>query len=363
VAQGRLHAAKTLYEEAIAYGLAQNGGEPFPPAGYAYAGLGDLFYEQNELEHARHYALQARRLGEALGNGTVRRRSIMLLTQLAQSAGDWASAEALWQRGRSIRSPIDEGIMVVAQVRFWLIQIAMTPHAHPQLVAQSDKGGEPLAAAIRWSKRYGNHKAMATGYWEILTEITLAWVALAQGQPERTLARLEPLTMLVRDAGQSHNMVRICVLQALGYQAQDDSTTALSILSSALELAAPAGYIRTFVDFGWPMQRLLRMAAEQGTPSAYLTTLLAAFPATDQAPDVAAHPSVRAEFPVLVDSLNERETTILRLMAAGLSNQEIADELYLSLNTIKWYVRHLFDKLAVNKRTQAVARAQELHLL
>jgi ATP/maltotriose-dependent transcriptional regulator MalT len=61
--------------------------------------------------------------------------------------------------------------------------------------------------------------------------------------------------------------------------------------------------------------------------------------------------------------LSERETEVLELVAAGRSNAEIARELYLSVGTVKAHVHHIFGKLLVRSRSQAVARARELRLL
>jgi LuxR family maltose regulon positive regulatory protein len=127
----------------------------------------------------------------------------------------------------------------------------------------------------------------------------------------------------------------------------------LEILQQSFDLAAPEGYIRTYIDLGSPMQYLLQQAAVQGIAPAYVSQLLRNFPAP---PD--DEPTVN-----LVEPLNDREQSILRLMAAGLSNREIAEELYLSVNTIKWYSTHIYSKLGVNSRTKAVARAQEADIL
>ena len=75
-----------------------------------------------------------------------------------------------------------------------------------------------------------------------------------------------------------------------------------------------------------------------------------------------AEPSAPREQP-LVEPLSDRELEILRLIAAGRSNPEIADLLYLSPNTVKWHVKNLYGKLQVGSRIEAVARGQELGLL
>jgi LuxR family maltose regulon positive regulatory protein len=118
-------------------------------------------------------------------------------------------------------------------------------------------------------------------------------------------------------------------------------------------LAAPEGYARTFIDLGPPMQHLLQQAAVQGIASAYVLQLLSNFPAS---PD--DKPAINP-----VGPLNDREQSILRLMAAGLSNREIAEELYLSVNTVKWYGSQIYGKLGVKKRAEAVDQAHELGIL
>ena len=132
---------------------------------------------------------------------------------------------------------------------------------------------------------------------------------------------------------------------------------ALALVAGALPLAEPQGYVRLFAAAGEPMQRLLeRAAAARPAGAAYLRRLLEAMPAGS---DV-AHTAPGAE---PADELNDRELAILRLLAAGRSNREIAAELYLSVNTVKWHARHLYAKLGVNRRALAVARARELGIV
>jgi LuxR family maltose regulon positive regulatory protein len=126
-------------------------------------------------------------------------------------------------------------------------------------------------------------------------------------------------------------------------------------LERALSLAEPEGYVRTFVDEGEPMARLLRRALAQGLAPSYVASLLAAL-------GEEAMPLPPGEQP-LVEPLTQREIEVLHLIAAGLSNQEIAQELVIALSTVKSHINHMYGKLGVKSRTQAVARAQELGLL
>jgi LuxR family maltose regulon positive regulatory protein len=155
------------------------------------------------------------------------------------------------------------------------------------------------------------------------------------------------------------------VLEAVAHQAQGGSDRAIELLHDALAIAEPGGFVRLFVDEGPPMARLLTDAATRGIKPHYTEQLLAVFwPAGKKQVDPALSPSATpGPLPPLVESLSEREIEILQLIAGGLKNREIADRLYLSVNTIKVHTRNIYGKLDVHNRTQAVAKARALGML
>ena len=128
-------------------------------------------------------------------------------------------------------------------------------------------------------------------------------------------------------------------------------------------VAEPGGFIRLFVDEGAPMAQLLAVAAKRGVMPEYINRLLAAFPALPPLPDGRGSDGAPRPSPLLVEPLSRRELEILQLIADGLSNQEIGDRLYLALDTVKGHNRRIFEKLQVQRRTEAVARARALGLL
>jgi len=134
----------------------------------------------------------------------------------------------------------------------------------------------------------------------------------------------------------------------------------VQLLSDALALAEPGGFIRLFVDEGLPMAQLLSEAAAHGIMPDYVGKLLAVFEAEEQK---SADKSVLPPAQPLIEPLSQREMEVLRLMAQGLSNREISEQLFLALSTVKGHNRIIFDKLQVQRRTEAVARARELGLL
>ena len=135
----------------------------------------------------------------------------------------------------------------------------------------------------------------------------------------------------------------------------------MQLLGNALSLAEPGGFIRIFVDEGLPMAQLLYEAAAHGFMPDYTGRLLAAFP-TDE-PEQADSSQSQAANSEWVEPLSEREIEVLQLIAEGLTNQEIASRLFLSLHTVKVHAHNIYGKLGVHNRTQAAARARALGIL
>ncbi len=181
---------------------------------------------------------------------------------------------------------------------------------------------------------------------------------LAQGDAPVALARLDSLRTAAAAKGWQDELLQVTLLQALAHQTQGDTDAALRHLEEALTLAEVGGFIRLFVDEGAPMAELLVMIAGRGVMPTYVGKLLAAFPT----PSVAGAPRASRPAPLL-DPLSARELEILQLIADGLSNQAIAAQLFLALDTVKGHNRRIFEKLQVQRRTEAVAKARALQLL
>ena len=194
--------------------------------------------------------------------------------------------------------------------------------------------------------------------------ISQARVHLAQGDTSAALAVLEPLRQQVEAKGWQDERLKVMVLQAVALHAHGEKDKAVQLLGDALALAEPGGFIRLFVDEGLPMAKLLSEAAAHGVmPDVYrqaagrIPRILDAQCAND-----AIHNPQSAIQP-LIEPLSQRELEVLQLIAQGLSNQEISERLFLALRHGKGHNRKIFDKLQVQRRTEAVARARELGLL
>jgi LuxR family maltose regulon positive regulatory protein len=162
--------------------------------------------------------------------------------------------------------------------------------------------------------------------------------------------------------------LKAMVLQAVTLHIQGEKDKAVQLLGDALALAEPGGFIRTFVDEGEPMRltisdfRLLiekQLRSQDHKLLGYVDKLLAAFA------QPTGMPQSKIEIPKseMLEPLSQRELDVLRLIAEGLSNQDICERLFLALDTVKGHNRRIFNKLQVQRRTEAIARARELGLI
>jgi len=189
----------------------------------------------------------------------------------------------------------------------------------------------------------------------------------ATGAPPRDeLARVVELVNAQCEAdaanGWTYGVVQHLALLALAHRALGDDNQAAERLAAAIPLAEPMGLVRTFVDHGTRMAALLRDVAAREQGSSFVARLLAAFRDDSLRGQASSASPVPASQP-LIEPLRLREIEVLRHIASGRSNREIADEMVLAESTVKWYLRNIFGKLNVHRRTQALARARELNLL
>jgi LuxR family maltose regulon positive regulatory protein len=233
-----------------------------------------------------------------------------------------------------------------------------------------------IAAAAAWVRGRGLDPGNEPGYPKEPEYLVLARVLIAQNQPGQALHLLERLYARAAAQGRTGSLIEIQSLRALALAAQSDDVAAATALTEALTLACPQGYVRVFTDEGPPMAALLgRLAAAQRTRQTavtravspgYLTRLARAFERDSPRAGPAGSArtaSAMAAAAGLVDPLTEREVEVLRLMAAGKPNKQIASELVVSLHTVKKHVTHVLGKLGAANRTEATTRAGELGLL
>jgi LuxR family maltose regulon positive regulatory protein len=351
LSRGEFQLAAQRYQQGLAW--CRQTTPPSALACWMHAGLAALHYEWNELSAALHHAQQAIELGQQCGEVKVLMYARLTLAQALQTQGQAEEALAVLQTATDIaRQSTNVGIeqqLDLARARLWLRQ---------------GKG----SSLDSWLQQQGVSLHFDTLPSHQLT--MLAWLHLIG----RAAHHLAPPTLLTRLVGRIHErcetacadrLIRLVVedsiLLALSHHAQGQPEEAARCMALAVAMAEPMGLLRTFADVPHPaVVTLLRQLPARREQSGYVQRLLALF--AEDPPFVSSNPTPALSDPI-VDPLTQRELEVLRHIANGLSNQEIAREMVVALSTVKWYLRNIYGKLHVNRRTQALAEARRLNLL
>ena len=302
------------------------GDPPQPIACEGFLGLARIHYEWNELDAAEQYGQQCFQMTQQMDNVDSFVSYGIFLSRLMLARGDVPGAVTV----------LDEVEEFVHHNNF---EFRMSSVADAQVLALLREGSVEKAAQLARMHDL---------------PFSQARVHLAEGDSASALAILERLCQQAKD--QPDERLKVAVLQAIAYQANGELDKALQALGDALMLAEPDGFMRIFLGEGAVMAQLLSDAMAQGMMPGYVSKLLAVFEAEKQEPDL---PLPQA----LIDPLSERELEVLALVAAGLKNKEIAEQLFISLNTVLYHIKNIYDKLGVRKRTLAIIKARELDLL
>jgi LuxR family transcriptional regulator, maltose regulon positive regulatory protein len=345
ISRGRLRKAEELLLDGQR--LAENRPEGVPSvAGIIHTGMGELLYERGDLDEARRLLEEGIEHGRRSGEAKILVYGYVNLARVLMARGDAEGAHSLIREagGLTPRWPL----IWAWRARFWL--------------ARGD-----VESAARWAREYGATEDYMS-YPRHFERITMARVLLGENRTDEALDTLGSLLEDALSEGRMAHEIELRVLLALASERLGATDETLEHLERALTLAEPEGFVRVFVDEGLPMAALLeRVIREQrddgsysGAPEVYAGRLLEHFAL--QAADSGNGGPRSGRSPGL-EPLSGREVEVLELVAAGRSNAEIARELFLSVGTVKAHVHHIFGKLLVRNRSQAVARARELRLL
>jgi ATP/maltotriose-dependent transcriptional regulator MalT len=318
-------------------------GHPLPMAGLIYVPLGMLYYETNDLERAYHHLTTGIALCQHMGTVYYALVGQQTLAKLYYARGE---IEAMWEtlataRELAARSENQRRIRLISAVT-----------ADLQL-----RQGHTVAAALTL-----NDLPPTADDRSEQENLTFARLLLAQGRPQAAHSLLLQLEQFAQGQGRHGSLIIIRLLQALAHQSLNQSAATLDCLEQALCLAAPEGYRRVFLDEGTAVATILsqrRVVAPE-----FIDALLEAFPKRPAgAKSIDATPGATTPAHPLIEPLSEIQLKILRLVADGLSNREIADRLAITEGTTKWHLNKIYGKLSVSSRTQAVALARQLMLL
>jgi len=335
------------------FSKAEQDGRLLPVAGYIHIGLARVCYEFNRLDEANQHLLEAIKLGQQMADRRAEKIIYGLLTRIEIAEFDFENAYRSVQNTQHA-VPIDE------------VDYDLRGSDYPQvwLWLKTNK----IRKLERWFKEKPICIEEVTHFKTKFTLTMHARVLMAlyrEHQDEifirKAIELLDNLLELAENNGWGGKVIKILALQAVTFHEIGKPKLAQIKLAQALTLAKPDGYIRTFVDEGPLMAALLYEALKHEMMPDYVQRLLAAFPKT--CPKEGNSTSPRVDQSELVEPLSDREIEVVELLAKGLTNQGVAEKLFLSVHTIKTHTRNIYGKLNVNNRTQAVNRARTLGIL
>jgi len=316
--------------------------------GWLLAVWAEVLVETNNLDEALNKGIEGVEITKQGDDIAMIGWSQLCLSRILYSRGDLDGADNILRELEGASLEHDMPPFVAAMTSAWRVRL---------LLARNK-----LDAANQWVEARSLHIDDEITQLTESMYIVFARVLLAEGQVENAIYLLERLMGMAEAVSRISSAIKILLLQALAFQAKGDLEAALEKIEQALRYAKPGGFVYVFVDEGPALARLLYEIAERNVMPEYVQQLLFAFPTISAGEEADSLKSTTALVNA-VEHLSARELDVLELLAEGMSRQDIAAELVLSLNTVKVHVRNIYSKLDVHNQMNAVAKARGLGIL
>jgi LuxR family transcriptional regulator, maltose regulon positive regulatory protein len=348
--QAALHKAEELYHQVLA--LAREAHDDHDTV-HALQSLAAIAYERNELATAEQQAREALDIGEQIGNTEQQVEAALLLAHVEHARGQ---REAALQRCASLSDMLSN------------VSPPYTPlHAQLKRKIQAEQARFHLAAGDdstvqRWANSRDQYDEQISRFQREHEELIIVRLLIVQGKTEEAQDMLVWLLASAGEAGRMRSMLAIQLLQAITFAASKQLQEARQRLLRVLTQAHTEGFLRLFLDEGETVAALLHTLLPQIHERVLLTYARSILHAFEQERGETEAPTVLSPR-LLIEPLSPQELRVLRLLVAGRSNQEIASEQIVSINTIRTQVRSIYHKLGVNNRVGASEMARQLNLL
>lgn len=332
--QGQLREAEALCRSALTE-YVDSRGKRLPILGMIYSPLAMICYEKGDFEEAEFFARTGSELCQRLFSSVIMGKdNEIVLARIAFQRGNLKEALELIQ---STAQAARQSNMVMIVYKMMISQVELD--LYQGNLAEAKIGLNDLNTLVQTHLPKAEH---------VVVHLHAIYEASA-GQPQKALDLLDRLVQANKDEGSFRRLIGVYVTKALVHQKLADHEQATRTFELAIRMAAPEGFKTVFFPHPHRQTSRLLQATRSIAPSFVDSILEATQPDTEFSAK-------------LVDPLSEQEIRILKLIMAGKSNQGIAEEAVISVGTAKWHVHNILQKLGVNNRSQAIARAHELEI-
>jgi len=345
--EGKLREAHTTCQEAMQLAQWSSSHQPLPTLSHVYSTLSFVLCEWNDLEGAIRYGREAVDLARRWEQADALHFALNNLGYALFASGDVDGAfDALrqsWQVAHRTSAWFEE-ISITQEVEWFLAQEKLEAALQRLHIAQVDVDESSRLSPDPFKMRF--------------TLFISIQVFIAQKQYTKALSLITHLMEDLEEKGAGHYYLRLLIWQVLAYHGLRQEEQSLAALRRALTLAAPEGYVRSFIGSGPALIYLLHQARDAGVMTDYVDKLLSAVKQGIKAKPIEA--DVAAP---LVEPLSEREMDVMKLLMQGCTDKKIAETLVIARETVHKHLKNIYAKLDVHSRSEAIVRARELSML
>jgi LuxR family maltose regulon positive regulatory protein len=349
--QAKLHDALATCEKALEVNRESSEHDsviPISSIGVTYLYMSRVLLEWNDLDAALEAALKGLELRRQWGGMDIEAVGNVDLIKIFLARGALEEAQETILRSKTVSPEMAALQLPVAEARVFLAM------------------GE-AAAAVQVIEKRGVHISGAIDLGYIPLYPALAKALIQDGRMEEALRLLERFQGVVEEKGLTRYLIDALVQKAMALQKQGEDERAIDLLTEALILAEPEGFIHTFIDEGAAMGKLLRKVKARGAPADYVEKLLIELEEdgkdSERSTKEKTMPLVDDPSSIMVEPLTERELQVLRLLRTDLSAKEIADELFVAVSTVRSHIKSIYSKLDVHNRLEAISASRNLGLI